>query len=1298
MRSSIKQRLRSFLCLTLALSMLGAVGCKKKPETPAVTTGGEPLTEAPNIQTPPDTLPPLPDDLKYLSTAGKSVLRAAYVGRMDTEPLSVGMIGTDAAPHAAVGATWKADGITLNFTGDAATYTAKLGNTEKTLTASGGKASGSWSFDEIGMALTDMGQLIPLTATAASGGAAAGYDGFVMLNDYTTFAAYDCDTYAEVFKKASISRYQSIAAVSGVDAGAKAENGSVLIYDNYAPGKTNIPYLRNLVSSQQISDIAAGTKHLIAEFDLTVHSMPVYGFAYETADVAYGLSFVLSEGEGKESVMLTFINTGSGFSVFVNGADKASTKEPISTGKRVGESFRVGAVWHSGDLDIYINGSCIGSFEDASINRSAGYGTNTASFVWQRNANAAASAADSFSASVDNLGFGFLTDFSLIETLSVNKLISGEPLRVEGEETYLAASDLTLAPKLENSKYGLSSQVYWYSSNTAVIGNDGKLTRPADAGELVDLTAYLVSGEYVVSQKTYHFFVKASAPKNNVLWLKNDRDPFSGSGSAADTTYFADSGTNSIIYDMGSVTAINRAELNSRNPLSRITKNFVALYASDDNKSYTAIPDFTMVETEGKLTFFNFNVNARYLKIHFTYRTAAEQEVGVFNSLQKQMTAYHSTRPLMDGGADFARSATLTVSNSTDQVMYNRILSYTLTQLGIAQSELKDDLSDIRFRADGMELPHYYSNGRFFVRVPQVPANGSTAVTVLYGNPSAASVSDGTATLEVEYGTKYVMTRGETGAAWRNSVEVMPDGSLLMMGDYDGKSYLGMERSEDGGHTWSRTVKIPTTAKMKQGGGFIVDYEANVVYFMGYGESSMFILKSTDSGKNWSIQTSVSGGGIFTYSDGIKLKDADGAGANVDYVFTCMVSGATDGSDWSVFASSLYSKDGGNSWVLSDSRVAYGSLPENTYWASHESGCSEETVWEQADGTLIMYARYQGYDDVNQTLNLPRLVVAYSKDHGVTWEKELRLSTFYSTNTQPIIADMDGTPLLLWGGNNSAAFRSYDRFPLNIAWSANDAEDFVGILDISYQTEIMNRIEYRPDSEKYIVTNPDIAIFEKGGVKCAFIVITNYFFLIENFENYLYKTKGAFDSFESGDLAAEGWITVSGTTVEPGGSSKVPGELPYIGTLGATEGKYALQLGSQTQISRSVPYAEKGELFFDVYVDKWGGGFQVELQSAYNRQPGVSAPIRLWFASNGEVYCYDAAGKLQKTELVAKAGNNQVSVAFDCTAGTATLTVNGQSQSIACNNKVGTYICFVHVNNASGTATAWDRFGLVDLD
>ena len=531
----------------------------------------------------------------------------------------------------------------------------------------------------------------------------------------------------------------------------------------------------------------------------------------------------------------------------------------------------------------------------------------------------------------------------------------------------------------------------------------------------------------------------------------------------------------------------------------------------------------------------------------------------------------------------------------------------------------------------------------------------------------------------------------------------MPDGSLIIIGEFGSvANALAISRSTDGGHTWSTAkalIYTPGTTPVNKNEidvcGFIVDREKGVAYLLYVQnvhpelpadeetERVLKLLITADSGETWSIQSlNDLPTGIYgvSYTDGLKLSCYDGAGSNVDYVYMFAL---RDNSTKEHSVTSIYSKDDGATWRMSDSRIRY-ELGNITY--KPESGVSEPTVWEQKDGTLIVYARCQVADQRH-------FAVACSTDHGVTWG-DAEDSNIYASNTQPLIGNNGVTPILIWGGNNSHGTMSYSRLPFNIAYSLDDGETYIGILDISHQTPLMNR-EYDKTSiainqgNGYSLTNPDVVIFERGGTDCAYILVMHHRILIENFSDYLYKTKGAFDSFERGDYTSEGWIAVSD-------SDTTGADTPMIVKTGATDGDYAMKIGSNNKLSRSIPYVEKGIVSFDLYVENMAG-MTFELQSAYNASAGVSAPITIYVDAQGNITFVDGNGDRTATGLCLQKGANSISVTFDGSEN-ATLTVNGQSAEIFFNAEVGAYACFAYIYTQNGTSVCLDRFTVIDMD
>jgi hypothetical protein len=99
-------------------------------------------------------------------------------------------------------------------------------------------------------------------------------------------------------------------------------------------------------------------------------------------------------------------------------------------------------------------------------------------------------------------------------------------------------------------------------------------------------------------------------------------------------------------------------------------------------------------------------------------------------------------------GWSYRRPVTITNTQANDLTDYQVLVTVDTASL-IAAGKMKDDGSDIRFTdSDGVTLLPYWvegpinaSNTKVWVKVPQIPANGTKTIYLYYGNPNAQSES-----------------------------------------------------------------------------------------------------------------------------------------------------------------------------------------------------------------------------------------------------------------------------------------------------------------------------------------------------------------------------------------------------------------------------------------------------------------------------------------------------------------------------------------------------------------------------
>lgn len=1165
----------------------------------------------------------------------------------------------------------------------------------------GNSAYISVPFADAGVSLKDLGQKIPVCVVVESGSEKAYFDGYAKLADLDILYFADkgsSDDFSVIYNG-----FLGAATVRETDsASGIVFDSGIRMYDKFVSGVSN-SFAQQKVIKNNIGTMTDASGNIVFETEIKIDSMPIYPFGFDTSSSAFGLSFGIGKKFGDSSVFFTIINTADGLALLVFGENN----EEITVnklGRNVGESFHLAAKWDGNEeLQIFIDGKELVAVSNAGAER-GGVPTNSVMIVWQRNSDNAVSEADDFDATFEYISLYADSSVSLIESIDDTMLFGKtRPTKTDCGDIYNAPNKSLIFPKtLSNEKYGIvDTEIVWKSSNSNLIATDGTITRPVSKGEIVTITASTMSGDSVISEKEFKFFVRASALSGNVYRIKEDSNPFTGKAPTAritDSVIKLDETFSSVVYDMGKVTKINRATVNSYfDNIGLITKNFYALYYSTDNVTYNYIENFSMLQMGNSISFYNFEVEARYIKLYVTINDSYDVSGKIINTLQNIFCAEYSETPLLADN-NFAMEGSTKVKNDADKKVYDKIFSFTLSDLGIDPANLKEDKGDIRFMIGGTMLPHFNSGSTFYIRVPVLDAKEEATVKFIYNNDTAESVSDGNEVFEIQYGTKYGSTPTRSG--WEYSLAVMPNGDILSV--TTGSGSLGYYRSTDGGFTWSKfTPFVDANGKqvmsnnvlrealntkgkydinLIDGGGFIVDYESGKVFYAGYTWSNgtaedpenrwickYWISESGDNGKTWSAAITPelpSDDFVYaiSYSNGITVSTADGEGPNVDYVYSTGI--MRNRADQSFATGAFYSKDGGKSWRFSESLINYNFGDS----AGHEGGMSEDTIWEKEDGTLIFYARCQ----IN---GVDHFAMSYSKDHGVTWS-EISADTFtniYTVNTQPIVESLNGTPVFMWGGNNTLGGRSYQRFPLNLAYSEDDGETFVGIVDASFQTTVA--------ALERLHTNPDLTFHKYQGIDCAYIVSTFHNMFIINADDYLYKTRGGFDSFED-SVKAEGWLISRGAAI----SSEV----------GATDGNKAMYVGSNTHLTRSIHYIEEGTVEFDAYMVSSGESFTFELQSAYNNLQGhYSTPLRLTTDSEGNLY----SNGTQKIDLGLKlnVGDNTVKIDFNGNEKTATITVNGKTADI---EWVGNdnYVGFATIWTGASTGVAIDRLTFIRND
>ena len=429
------------------------------------------------------------------------------------------------------------------------------------------------------------------------------------------------------------------------------------------------------------------------------------------------------------------------------------------------------------------------------------------------------------------------------------------------------------------------------------------------------------------------------------------------------------------------------------------------------------------------------------------------------------------------------------------------------------------------------------------------------------------------------------------------------------------------------------------------------------------------LIHTDDSGRTWSQPQVITQPGrnyTLTYTDGIVTSVADGNGPNVDYVITY---GMQNNNDGGFAVSGLYSTDAGRTWTPSSSIVELDAT-------AFEGGVSETAIVELKDHRLYMLMRCQFASVVN-------FYQSYSNDYGKTWQSPPTPSVINAPNTMPVLERYQEKLLLLWAGNNTLGGSSYRRTPVTLAYSDNEALSWKQNLDVTYGTSWSSY-----DDSFNRATQPDITFPGYQNSKDAYLgwwnIRTNHNWgiLIEDFDDYLFKTQGAYDSFEGPNLKNEGWLSVVGGTVTLSGDRATDGSKSMLLTDGAS---------SIVRATRNLPSMTKGSISYDAYVPSGNNAtFYTELKSSYNTAHRDHAPIVFCVTPDGDVH-KDPGSEVVGHITLDQWHNFQVN--FNLESMTAQLLVDGM---VMCSNLPvvegrGSFISCVQLSDASSFNAAGSK-------
>jgi len=1020
------------------------------------------------------------------------------------------------------------------------------------------------------------------------------------------------------------------------------------------------------------------------EFDFLAKSMPIYtpgtgrygATGWSSIFSNYGLTWNVAAdsdqptGGNALSVSMGIYNTEEGLMFCVLGKETVD----IPLNKRLGDQFRLGTSWNvDGSLTVYVDGVEIAVVENAETMKNA-YGDESVVINLIRNPIAAAGAADSFDIYITNISIGKSRGESIFDALSIDDILGANL------DPYAITTDLVLPESIYDDQLEITAPISWTISEPTVVAQGGAVTRPANGGKVVNLTA-----TWNGMSKTFEVYVKGLNYTSNTRVVFNDLDTANGGGKLFDSYYFTlDTTNNSIIYDQGSSKAINLITLTDGDASNRLNESCLTIWVSDNNIKYTQVEGGFKIKKDGdKIYLYDFTAAGRYIKVHCTHYLGDEAD---FTGPQEQMlqvewNAYLDTTVINEEVmASVLTAPTETVKNETNEAVYDEVYTFDLAA-DTGNVHVYQLPTDPDSETTIEQLYAYCENGKIHVRVPMVPANGEALLGFVYfddTNPAIPNLDNKEYTLEVAYGTRE--TRVYDGAG-RWIVE-LPDGRLMAVqsgndGVTENYGWLTYCFSYNYGMTWTDPLPIPgTEGWLRNGGGMSYDPHSGRIIVEGYeykqfvaadvaaSDCKMRFVYSDDLGETWvccpdvTFENGKSATYYLSYSDPVFVSSYDGEGPNIDVILNCGVQYDDTGSFCCRVA---FSKDAGKTWTLGDDEIRY--TPGQGILA-YEGGVSEGTILEVKDengngtGKLVLYARCQ-YDNVDVFCK------AYSYDYGANWTTAAELTDLYTVNTQPIMHEFGDAQLMFWGGNNVLGGNSYQRMPMNVAISRDGLESFEGIQDLyaRYSLQGMTTATRNQIINQSVANEGDtVTLVWDNNFKETLIM------RVDNFTDWFYRTKGIWDSFENTTTKAEGWSTTAGIVATSDAHAK--------------EGNASMKLSGGSSAVRTVPYLQNGTVSFDLYLFE-NPKFQVELESAYGTEYGKAAPMGFSYEEGKLTFLGDE--NAYTVPLNVEDWNNfTFQLDLDATTPMAELYVNGEKVAyVPVNTDVGDYVCWLDLNTQS---------------
>lgn len=865
------------------------------------------------------------------------------------------------------GVMWDRENLYFAAETGGKTLSVTLNGQDITAPANGNPAEFAVPMSSFGVTVADYNIKIPATVRMGD----AVWEGTIVLSSVEWFTTDGTGTRTPYYKQASVTLNTAEAKPTKNQGHKRIENG-YLLFDYYDIGGNNPAQIRTSVaispndaaSKEIMEPLADRTRDTFLEMDLQFKCLPVYNLKEGTGDGndfgSYGFTWWLAGlqdpvSKMADTVCFGIFNTEDGL-VLVAQSLEANIFE---LNRVVGEKFRLGIRWNVDDsVTVYLDGEEFTHVENMTVSRRS-WGDRGLSLNLIRGTNAARSKNDDMELYITNLAIGKAYGDSLMDNLTFTSI------KGENEDAFAVNADLSLPGKLATGQLDAGITLSWSSSDPAVISDTGKVTQPA-LGTMVTLTASASNGQ----KKDFKLFVPGAAASSEVLYVTNDRNTSLNAGKGANFYWFTlDENNNSVIRDLGSAQKVNVIALKDSDSINRLNENVLTIWVSDDNVTYRLVEDFKMFHKGEYVYLYGFEETARYFKVHCTHYNGAEADFE--GPIGEMIDAYYEEIFGANGGS-FTTEQTTTVTNNGTTTSYDDAWALVgITGDSSTRVYLGDEL-----------LYHYVTDDYVVARIPQIKPGETVTLRILSGNDKAMDIANRDNVTEVLCGTREVVLA--TGMA--RLVLSLPNGRMITAHgwDPDNDGYVNnsimMRISEDNGRTWGNPrIICNDSTYLAAASGILYDPDVGDygrIIIQGYSwpkvvsgdaetsNSKTRFLISDDLGETWyTLEEEMNFDGMaasyyLSYTDPIKLSTADGEdGEGVDYVMP-MGTLAYNSTDNRSVCRVAYSCDAGLHWTVSPTVLSWEGFDPEEAW-EYESGVSEATILEAADGTLVLYKGWQ---------------------------------------------------------------------------------------------------------------------------------------------------------------------------------------------------------------------------------------------------------------------------------------------------------------------------------------------------